>query len=371
MELISSRYSVVDGFLIASQQNGTKVIIDHETCCLSLNKAEKDLISAKKLRDLSRYRKSKSKLVACESQLLFEIVTAAPQVFIQNSNYTREANKGNNTKYTQSLLVIPAFFFSDVKKYFFFSQGSKRLQFQTGDTPTTPLVEERKDLFTNLELKKPKFSIHDLDALRCYKIDQDLYTQECFSLLSFFQTKTKLSSQDVLTLETALPIFDKNLKNSDLDHCIMNMITDTVAPLHFVLVNIGIFSFGHSPFLGKLSGAPLRSRIGRSYNLEVKSRYLGKLFQSDMQSYEMDGLICLLLQILAFRTDEYSDPSQILEVREIEDFCNRLAALIIWIGYAVFAESADSVISSANCKHNSSLKSLIRVYQKVKAQCDT
>lgn len=121
MELISSRYSVVDGFLIASQQNGTKVIIDHETCCLSLNKAEKDLISAKKLRDLSRYRKSKSKLVACESQLLFEIVTAAPQVFIQNSNYTREANKGNNTKYTQSLLVIPAFFFSDVKKVFFFS----------------------------------------------------------------------------------------------------------------------------------------------------------------------------------------------------------------------------------------------------------
>ncbi|CUS25211.1 LAQU0S36e00122g1_1 [Lachancea quebecensis] len=371
MEVISSRYSVVDGFLIVSQHNGRKAVIDRETCCLSLNRAEKEQINAKKLRDLSRYRTNSNDLVPCESLPLFQIVGTVPQAFTQSGCSERKSYTPNAMARARSQLLIPAFFFSDVKKHFYFSNNEEGLQPRTRDFLTSAFVEERDDMFNTVNLEKTKFNTHDLDVLRCYAIDQDLYMQECYSLLSCFQTKIRTTSQGLFMLKTTLRALDKDIENFDLDHCVMKKIAHAVAPLYFVLVNIGIFSFTHAPCLKKLIRAPIDSRIGRSYNLEIKSRYLGKLFQADLPKNAKDGATCILLEILTFRTEEYSDPDQILKARDPRDFCNKLAALIIWIGYAIFAQEADSIASSASIKCISSLDFLLDVYRNSKTQCDT
>ena len=324
------------------------------------------------MNSLTIYQESPDVLFPSTCRLLFKVVGTVKKYFCYTTRGLKEVNKLSVSPQYFELSVLPIILPGNKKKYLFLlrpKRGETDPMWSSIDyKDIAHLMTENSYIFRVMGVPKLELNSHDLDALRCYSLEQDLYEAECLSLLIYF--RELIIERGSLASYNGKPfiISDiiQNLRKKDL--FVLTSCGKYMAPFYFVMLNLDLFSFSNLVDTRGINSRLLGSRIGLAHKLELKCSYLQELFRNELQSGVMSNLFYLLAKLLPFKIEDYKNPADVLELRTIMNLCDVMQRVMTWIEYATH-RCDGTALPFKSGSPNSDWSFLSEIYQDVLFEC--
>ncbi|SCW01469.1 LAFE_0E00298g1_1 [Lachancea fermentati] len=341
-EKISERFTVVDGFVVKKEKDGSRKVVNVTRGLARPTKEERAKISVHRLQDLSFFLAQSDELLPCSSRMLFETADTVRKLFYRSPNgykaVVKRRTKSPDIKKAREFEVIPINYPHKKFRFLYLNSVDDACISDHEDSRAEAVLSKNNSMvFKMLHIEELPLLDEDYEVLKEYQFQRLAYAKECEEMFRHaYDLAMKINVSRLLTPSFADRVNGEPLLKK-LQYQTVKKYGRDMGETYFVLVNLDRMPLRQYVRGLSVNSDLLNDCVGQSHRIPEKIEYLHEMHHKMLAEDTMTDLVHVLLRMMPLTLERNSD-SRELTVKNLYQIRIHLQSLMAWIKYSEFSQ---------------------------------